>query len=152
MSLKWIIIAVLALPAAELVLFIVVAAEIGFLRAFVLQLAISAAGALVLRQTGSARLAELRAEVGTGGRLPGPQGIHVIAGILLLIPGFITDLLGLALLVPPLRQGLGALALGALARWRRAKTPDPVIDLAPDEWRDITTKKPARRRRRITRP
>ena len=48
MSLKWIILAILALPVAELAVYLVVAAQIGFLQAFLLQLVCSAAGLFVL--------------------------------------------------------------------------------------------------------
>jgi UPF0716 protein FxsA len=152
MLLKWIIIAIVALPIAELALFILLAAAIGTLHAILLQLAISAAGVLVLRQAGSARLSqpsdEVSAQEPAGWRISGPKGILLIAGILLLVPGFITDLLGLGLLVPQLRRRIGALARGALEKGRRAGSP--VIDLAPSEWRDITKRKPAKRRRRPT--
>lgn len=156
MSLKWIIVAILGLPVAELALFVIVVAQIGFLRAFVLQLAISAAGLLVLRHAGSARLSRLRDQVAaegpTGWRLPGSKGILVIAGILLVLPGFITDVLGVALLVPPLRRWFGALTRNAIDRRRRSVAhPDPVIDLAPSEWRDVTKPTSAKRRRRASR-
>jgi UPF0716 protein FxsA len=154
MSLQWIIIAIFALPVAELVAFIVVAAEIGALSAVGLQLAISAVGYLLLRQVGSARWSRLKTGVAAPGvfvrTLGSSKGALVLAGILLLIPGFITDVVGAAVLVPPLRRRLAAWARGAIAPapHHRAR-PDAVIDLAPDEWRDIT--KPSRPKRKARR-
>jgi UPF0716 protein FxsA len=152
MSLKWIIVAILALPVAELVAFLLVAGEIGLLRAVALQVAASLVGFLLLRHAGSAQLSRLRADVAahrasTRGLL-GPRGALVLAGILLFIPGFITDACGLAVLVPPVRRRMAALARGALMPRRpREHRPDPVIDLAPDEWREVTKSDGAKKRR-----
>ena len=56
----------------------------------------------------------------------------LLAGFLLLIPGFITDAAGLLLLLAPLRRGLAA----AL---RRGPPPaaDGVVDLEPEQWHRV---------------
>ena len=152
MSLKWIIIAILALPVAELGVYLVVAAQIGFLQAFLLQLVCSAAGLLVLRRIGKVRLARWKAglRAGTISGL-GAGGAEVLGGILLFIPGFITDVVGVVLLVPPLRRALGALIRHILTRYGRSTSTNAVIDLEPGQWHEIDTRKradkPARKRR-----
>jgi UPF0716 family protein affecting phage T7 exclusion len=66
----------------------------------------------------------------------------MLGGILLVFPGFITDLLGAALLVPSFRRWAGA-ALRNLARKRRRGGPDaPVIDLEPDQWHRLPDRNP----------
>jgi UPF0716 family protein affecting phage T7 exclusion len=55
---------------------------------------------------------------------------------LLLIPGFITDVVGLLLLIGPLRRLMGTLLLRALAP-RAAGEPDEIVDLTPDQWRQV---------------
>ena len=136
---KWVIIAILALPVAEIVVFILVAAIIGFLWAFALMLATTLAGIRVLRRAGSKRIARLRVavadtditwiEANTG------RSLTVLAGVLLFLPGFLTDLLGVALLVGPLRRWFGVV----LRRWVRSRDPGArsVIDLAPGEWQQV---------------
>ena len=57
----------------------------------------------------------------------------MLAGILLLIPGFITDVLGLLLLLAPLRRALARL-IGAQAPPARA---DGVVDLEPEQWHRV---------------
>jgi UPF0716 protein FxsA len=57
----------------------------------------------------------------------------LLAGILLLIPGFITDALGLLLLLSPLRQALA---------WLFGIKPAPaqhdgVVDLEPEQWHQV---------------
>lgn len=152
MSLKWIILAILALPVAELAVYLVVAAQIGFLQAFLLQLVCSAAGLFVLQRTGKVRLARWKAglRAGTISGL-GAGGAEVAGGILLFIPGFITDAVGVALLVPPLRRALGTLVRHILTRYGRSADANAVIDLEPDQWHEINSRKrankPARKRR-----
>ena len=69
-------------------------------------LAISLCGAWLVKRQGVGTLARMRAELDDG-RIPtGPMtdgGLLAAAGFLLLVPGFVTDVFGLALLVPPVR-------------------------------------------------
>ncbi|HEX5507575.1 MAG TPA: FxsA family protein [Pseudolabrys sp.] len=142
---KWLLLAILALPVAELATFVVVASAIGFGQAVVLQLVISFVGASVLRFGGGTHIARARVAMSTGSfhTLQADAGgaLIMVGGILLLIPGFITDVLGVLLLVAPLRRVLGAL-LG-----RSAKRPsDGVVDLERDEWRRVPEEQLADRR------
>ena len=134
---KWLLLALLALPIMELVVFIAVAEAIGFLWAMTLVVATSLAGAMVLRHAGGNHIARVRVAMGEGGfsamQADSPGTLTLLAGILLLIPGFITDVLGLLLLLAPLRRGLGAL----FGRGRPATRADGVVDLEPEQWRQV---------------
>ena len=144
---KWTFIGLAALPAAELLALILVAALIGWLWTAALFVATSVVGVLLLRKSGRADLDRVRNAFARDGiraiRLETPGVAPVIGGILLVFPGFITDILGAALYLPPLRRW----AAGKLAtRSRRAgqRRDDHVIDLEPGEWHHL----PYRRRRR----
>jgi UPF0716 protein FxsA len=138
---KWLLLAVLALPLAELAVFIAVTASIGFAWAFLLVLATSLAGLLVLRHAGSNHIARIRVAMNQGlgeGNFTALQadsrgGLILLAGILLLIPGFITDVAGVLLLVGPLRRGLVAL----FRRGQPEERGDGVVDLPPEQWRRV---------------
>lgn len=134
---KWLLLALLALPFMELAVFIAVAGAIGFLWAAALGLATSLAGALVLRHAGSGHIARIRVAMGEGGftawQADSAGALTLLAGILLLIPGFITDVLGLLLLLAPLRRALGAL-FGAKGAPVRA---DGVVDLEREQWQRV---------------
>lgn len=145
---KWSIIGLLALPAAELVAFLLVAALIGWLWTVALFVATSVVGMLLLRQSARADIDRLRhafAQDGIRGlHLETPGMGPVLGGILLVFPGFITDILGAALYLPALRRW----AAGKLAthppRARRRGRDGRIIDLEPGEWRRL----PDQRRRR----
>jgi UPF0716 protein FxsA len=155
MSLKWIILAILALPVAELGVYLVVAAQIGFLQAFLLQLLCSAVGLLVLRRIGKVRLARWRTGLRArtiSGLDAGGGGAEVLGGILLFIPGFITDVVGAILLVPPLRHAVGALIRHIVRRYGPSPGANTVIDLEPGQWHEIDNRKRARKPGRNRRP
>jgi UPF0716 protein FxsA len=100
-------------------------------------LAGSLAGALVLRHAGSSHIARVRVALGEGSftalQADSSGTLILLAGILLLIPGFITDILGLMLLIGPLRRTLGAAFRGGAPATRG----DGVVDLEPEQWRRV---------------
>lgn len=137
--LRGLILAVLALPLLEIVVFVLVAAAIGLGAAFALIVALSVLGALVIRYGGAAHISRVRVALGEN-RLSALQAdgsgvMTVIAGILLLVPGFITGAVGLLMLIAPLRR----LVVGAAGRRSAAggAANDNVVDLAPEDWQQV---------------
>jgi UPF0716 protein FxsA len=138
---KWLLLALLMLPLAELAAFIAVAVAFGFLTAFGLLLAGTLAGVLVLRHAGSNHIARVRVAMNQGLErgsftalaADGPAGLMLVSGILLVIPGFITDFLGLLLLAGSLWRSLGV----ALGRSVPPGRSDGVVDLEPEQWRRV---------------
>ena len=109
----------LLIPVVELTVFILVCLLVGFWTAALLVLAGSITGVLLLRFHGAATLRRAQRQVDrqqADGRLF--HGLWLAAaGLLLLIPGFVTDLLALALLLPPLRRALARPLFGRLQAW-----------------------------------
>jgi UPF0716 protein FxsA len=144
--LKWALVGLLILPAAEIAAFLLVAALIGWALTIVLFIATSAVGVFLLRKSGRADLARLRTALSAEGlrglTLETPGLASGLGGILLVFPGFVTDLLGAALFVPVFRRWAGAAIAKAARRDRqRARdksAPAPVIDLRPDEWHQVS--------------
>ncbi len=138
---KWGFIGLLALPVAELVVFVLVAMTIGWLWTIALFLATSLIGVMVLKRAGRADLARFKSAVASQGaaaiQLEGPGLAAMIGGILLVFPGFITDIAGALLLLPGVRRWAGA----TLGRLFRQNQPAPrsrsVIDLEPDQWHQV---------------
>ena len=96
-------------PVVEIAVFLQVVQWIGVLDTLALMLVISVFGAWLVKRQGVGTLARMRAELDDG-RIPtGPMtdgGLLALAGFLLLVPGFVTDIFGLALLLPPVRAGV----------------------------------------------
>jgi UPF0716 protein FxsA len=156
---KWALVGVLVLPAAELATFVAATLLIGWLWTVVLFLATSLVGVLVLRRTGRANLSRFGAALRQDGlravHLESPGFAAMAGGILLVLPGFITDLLGALLFVAPLRRWAGA-AIAQVLRERQRAPPDRrVVELKPHEWRQVSEKtiehtaSPRRRRKLI---
>src|SRR5438270_7307732 len=114
-----IVLGVLVVAAVELALLILVAHQIGLLATVALVLVTSLLGAWLLRREGVRAWRALRAAAGAGRRV-GPEvsdgAVGVLSGVLLVTPGFLTDLLGLALRVPVARRAAGAGVRGLAER------------------------------------
>ena len=93
---------------AELVVFVAVVAWIGFGWTVLAMLATSALGSLLLARQGVRALTELRERARSrqpAGRELGNAGLVAVGGLLMVLPGFLGDLLGLLCLLP-LTRGL----------------------------------------------
>jgi UPF0716 protein FxsA len=138
---KWGFVGLLALPAAEIAVFIAMALSIGWLRTLALFLATSLIGMIILKQAGRANRDRFRSAVVSDGmaaiQLQSRDVAAMIGGILLIFPGFITDVAGALLLLPWARRWAGR----AVGRWldprRDASGDHAVIDLPPDQWRQV---------------
>jgi UPF0716 protein FxsA len=136
----WLLLIFIGLPILEIALFIVVGGAIGVLPTLMLVVLAAAAGIGVIRMQGANALARLQAAIDRGDDPAGPiaeGAIKAVAGVLLVVPGFFTDAVGLLLLVPPvrralMRRGAGRVTVRAAtyARTRRpgAMRPPQTID------------------------
>ena len=104
--LPWILAAFIAVPIAEIAIFVEVGSQWGLWPAIGAIFATAVAGSILIRHQGVAVLRRVRDEV-SAGRFPARQVFDglclLIAGTLLLLPGFITDAVGFILLVPVIR-------------------------------------------------
>jgi UPF0716 protein FxsA len=106
-------------PIAELYVIIQVGHLLGVVSTLALLLLISFAGAWLMKREGLStwRRAQRQVEAGV---LPGRElvdgALILLAGALLLAPGFLTDALGLLLLLPPVRAAGRAFARRRLQR------------------------------------
>jgi UPF0716 protein FxsA len=139
---KWIFIGLLAVPIAEIAVFILLVANIGLAWTLGLMLATTMAGFLVLRRAGQGRIALFRS-VSDGGMRGIEAGIEanpngflvILGGILLVLPGFITDAIGALLLLVPIRQRC-EWAFRRMAA-PRGRPKDAVVDLNAGEWQEL---------------
>lgn len=142
---KWAIFGLLMLPAAEIIVFVLVAYQIGFLATLALTILTSLAGLSIMRSAGSGAIGRARGAFGDGivtrVELDGPGVLTVIGGFLLFLPGFLTDIAGALLLFAPTRRWLHATLRRGVERagqqpGRKPERPG-VVDLEADEWRRV---------------
>jgi len=125
MPLLWLAALFVALPLAELYVILKVGDWLGALPTVALLAADSLLGAALLRSQGRSVWRRFRAAVAAG-RMPHrevQEGVMVIfGGAFLVTPGFITDIVGLLLLLPPTRELLRRAGLRWLRRRFRIET------------------------------
>jgi UPF0716 protein FxsA len=121
-------VALLAIPIAELWVILQVADGIGVLNTIALLILISVAGAWLLKQQGLATWARLQRTLAAG-QMPAREvtdgALILFGGALLLTPGFLTDCVGLILLIPPTRALVKGLFRRLLARWAERRFVPP---------------------------
>jgi UPF0716 protein FxsA len=100
------VLVLIGVPVVEVLVFIEVGQAIGWLLAVVALLGTSVLGAKLLRMQGRAAIERVSRPVSEH-RAPARAAIDgllgFLGGILLVIPGFVTDTLGVLLLLPPSR-------------------------------------------------
>jgi UPF0716 protein FxsA len=111
------------LVLAELIVFVLVAAWIGVGWTILATLATSAIGVALLGRQGTRALADLRERARSrqpAGRELGDAGLVAAGGLLMVLPGFIGDLVGLLCLLP----GTRGLVRRVLTRLILTRLPD----------------------------
>jgi len=123
--------AFVAVPIVEIGLFIQVGGWIGLWPTLGIVVLTAIAGTALMRAQGLATLAELQRRMNAG---ENPTGLlaHgamiLVAGVLLLTPGFFTDAVGFLLLLPPVRAAIirrGAATVAARATVFTTSTTGP---------------------------
>lgn len=126
----------LGFPVLELAVLIAVGNAIGFWPTFGLLVAAAVAGMLVIRAQGVSMVGRMFDTIGRGGvafATMVDSYFVILAGFLLIVPGFITDALGIALLIPPLRRLLLGIVLPGFADARRNDPQGPRRTERPSE-------------------
>lgn len=140
------LLALIALPLVEIALFVVIGGRIGVLPVIALVLLGALAGVAVLRGR-LARLPELARAGADPGALLAGGAMTALGAVFLILPGFLTDALGLALLLPPVQGAIARQLERGMARgqtaWettiiegefqRRDPAPDPDRPRLPPE-------------------
>lgn len=151
----WLFVLIVAVPLIEIALFVTVGGWLGLWATLAIVLGTGMLGVMILR--GQGRLARgmmARANMARGMTaaqnplVPVAHGALIaFAAILLILPGFLTDTLGLLLLIAPVRRGILALVsaqvsaraarMGVGARRQAGPQPDiidaEVLDEVPGE-------------------
>jgi UPF0716 protein FxsA len=131
-------VAIVALPFAEIAGFVVIGGRIGVLATLAWVVLTAMLGLALIRRQGLDALGRARAALRRG-ESPTAEladaALVSLAGVLLLLPGFVTDAFGLVLALPPVRRRVVA---RMRARFRAGRRPGrPMIELDVHEYREI---------------
>tara|TARA_R100000365_G_scaffold370_1_gene1219 strand:+ start:5253 stop:5732 length:480 start_codon:yes stop_codon:yes gene_type:complete len=140
---RFILLGFLLLPFLEIAGFIWVGGQIGILSTLGAIVLTAVAGIFIVRWQGLGMVMDSRAMMARG-EMPQRQFAEMMmiaaAGLFLLIPGFITDAVGFALLIPPVRHwlyGLMSRNMVVVTTYRPSQ-PGPAyksIELDDDDYR-----------------
>lgn len=137
----------LVVPLVEIACFVLIGNAIGLWPTLAGVLLMAVAGSLILRWQGLALLNEIRSSMGRGqlpARALADAMMVTIAGVLLLLPGYFSDLVGILLLLPPVRTLLYRFLAsrvqvvstrGASYSYDQRRVADDTIELGDDEYR-----------------
>lgn len=147
---RFLALGLLLLPIVEIAIFIKVGQTIGLWATLALVIGAAILGGLLLRHQGMSVLTQLRSNINTG-RMPGRTIADAmmigLASIFLVLPGFLSDVVALALLLPPVRGWIYAALASRVtvvdtSGYRRQASPDDprvggpgTIDLDEDDYR-----------------
>ena len=106
-------------PIVELYVMVQVAGVIGALPTVVLVVAMCLAGAWLMKVEGLGVLRKMQRQLNAG-EMPTTEAVNgvliVVGGLLMLVPGFVTGIIGLLLLLPPVRALLRPLVVARVQR------------------------------------
>jgi UPF0716 protein FxsA len=126
----FLVLAFIVVPLAELAVIIAVGDALGLLPTLLLLLGISVAGAWLSKREGLAAWRRFQLAMAEG-RVPTAEAADgamvLLAGALLLTPGFLTDVAAVLLLLAPVRAWLRRLAPRLAARRLRRRTGRVVV-------------------------
>jgi UPF0716 family protein affecting phage T7 exclusion len=132
----------IAYIVGEFLVFGMVSDRVGFFFAFLLAIGKSVLGFMILGAFMRHLLAQIARTGGGVFRLPqGGIGLRLLGALFLVLPGFLSAVIALVLLVPGLRD---------MFRPAARRPPDGVIELTEAEWREVEDDKrdPSRRLRK----
>lgn len=160
MRLSYLPFLLIIMPVLEISVFIMIGGQIGVLNTILIILFTAILGSFLLRQQGLGLLAKIQQKMAEG-QVPGRDLTHgvmiLVAGILLLTPGFVTDAIGFSLFVPQIRDaiagflksrinvqtmgGMGAGGMGAGGGYKRPQE-EGVVDLDEADYYDASQNQP----------
>lgn len=148
----------LFVPILEITAFILIGGQIGIFPTLGMILVTAIIGSILLRIQGFSTLARIQSET-QAGKLPGKSLVHgvmiMIAGVLLLTPGFVTDTIGFLLFVPFIRTAIwswigtkitmttfsgASVHPGGNFRPEQGNLDPDIVDLDDDEYAETASK------------
>jgi UPF0716 protein FxsA len=133
----WLILALLALPLIEIALFVVVGGAIGLWATLAWVVVSAILGVLTLRFVARLGPISFQRDVSALYNPSSPvahRALTILAGVLLILPGFFTDAVGLLLLLTPVQAGI----IGFLVRLQKKReSENPASVTVEGQWTNV---------------
>lgn len=134
----WVLLVILAVPLIEIGLFVVLGGAIGLWPTLAWVVVTAALGIVLLKGIAMIGVSSLSRDMAEFSNTQSPMAHRImvlLAAVLLILPGFFTDAIGLLLLIQPIRR----LAIWLVARRLHVATVTREKSVVIDgEWRDIS--------------
>jgi UPF0716 protein FxsA len=146
----WVFLLFLAMPLIEIGLFVEIGGRIGLWATLLWVLAAAFLGVMLLRRIALTGAVTLRRDLTAFGNPVGPvahQSMLAVAAMLLILPGFLSDAVGLLLMLRPVRTAL----IGLVARRLKivpvgaASARAAEAEVIEGDWQEIESEVPPRR-------
>jgi UPF0716 protein FxsA len=137
----WLFLAFLIVPLIEITLFVQVGGWLTLWPTLGIVLATAIIGTMLLRWQGAQVLRDLQSQMQALGNPVSPLAhgaLVLVGGVMMILPGFFTDILGILLMLPPVRRvvirlilsrvSVSGFSFGPRPRQGRAPFEDGVID------------------------
>ena len=123
-------ISLLLLPIIELIIFLLAGNLIGIPETLFVVIGTGILGAMLLKKQGLKAIRNVQVQLNQG-IVPGDAILDsfcvLIGGLLLLFPGFLTDIVGAIMLIPPTRRGVKLLLMRGIQRKLQKKNRVTII-------------------------
>jgi UPF0716 protein FxsA len=133
----WLLVVLIGWPLIEIALFVTLGGAIGLWPTLAIVLGSGFLGVAILRGLGMRSLEQMRRGMSVNPHQPLAEGLMTrFAAVLLILPGFLTDVLGVLLLIPPVQRfvihrigveirAAGVNLMSSMAAARMAEHPAP---------------------------
>lgn len=103
----FLLVAFIVVPIVEIALFVAIGDRLGLLTTLTIVVATAIVGSALVSRQGSGAISQIQLAMSQG-QIPGRELAHgamiLVAAVLLITPGFLTDIVGFLLLVPGIRE------------------------------------------------
>jgi UPF0716 protein FxsA len=133
----WLKLAFLAVPLVEIALYVVIGGAIGLWPTLAWVVLSGVLGIFILKR--AARFGNITFDgsmqaLGQPKSQPARRVMQILAGVLLILPGFLTDALGLLLLLPPIQLVIIGLMAKKIAAYSQSGTQSMTVE---GVWREV---------------
>jgi UPF0716 protein FxsA len=133
----WLKLAFLAVPLVEIALYVVIGGAIGLWPTLAWVVLSAVLGIFILKRAsrfGNITFGGSMQALGKPKSQPARRVMQILAGVMLILPGFLTDTIGLLLLFPPIQLVIIGLLASKIAAYGQSRPQGMTVE---GDWREV---------------